>query len=60
MKVVFDYTRYYDFVLYELDFEEMRLYNSLSKYFITNGHIGLFGNNKQHMVHAMRVLCGKY
>ena len=60
MKINYDSRRFgYNHILYELEAEDKELYNTKFKYFISNGKIGLFGNNAKHLIHSIQTIEGR-
>lgn len=49
----------FPYKLFELDFIQKGIFMTDKKYFITNGTIGLFGNNKKVLCVSMNVLLNK-
>jgi hypothetical protein len=60
MKIEFDARRFgHDYILYLLSQEDCELFGYKHKYFITNGRLGLFGDNKKELIITMRTLMSK-
>ena len=60
MKICIDARRFgVDYVLYELSQEDCEMFGYKHKYFITNGRLGLFGENKKELIITMKTLLGK-
>lgn len=51
--------RHFPYKLFELDSEHKAMLGTDKKYFLTNGVIGLFGNNRKELIISMNVLLNR-